>query len=94
MNLMYSDSLITQSIQKNIVLSSLNPEKKVKPVILDEQIQHLLESDGILCVPLIRSKEKVGAIVIGLNEQDEKTVRSQEKASQSVFSSGKHRSLC
>jgi len=79
MNLLYSDSLIAQAIQKNVPLSSLSSGNPAPPVIFDEQIQHLLESEGILCVPLIRSGENVGAIVIGLDRPDEKAVLRQDK---------------
>jgi HD-like signal output (HDOD) protein/signal transduction histidine kinase len=79
MNVLYSDSLIAQSIQRNVLLSSFHSSGTSRPAILDEQILHLLESEGIMSIPLTHSGEKIGAMVIGLEASDEPSLLRQEK---------------
>ena len=73
------DSLISQSIQRNTLLSSLTNSSENKLSILDEQILHLLDCEGILCVPLIRSGETLGTIIIGMDGQEEKALMQEGK---------------
>lgn len=73
------DSLIVESIRKNRPLSSFRSGNQAGPAILDEQIRHGLESEGILCVPLSRAGETVGAIVVGLQKNEEMAMLRQEK---------------
>jgi putative nucleotidyltransferase with HDIG domain len=71
------DSLITQSIQRNSLVSSFT--KGASTSISDEQIMHMLGCEGILCLPLIRSGETVGVIVMGLDKQEETAIMREEK---------------
>lgn len=73
------DSLVTQSITQNALVSSLAVSNTGKLAIMDEQILHMLGCEGILCVPLIRSGETLGTIVIGVSGQEEKVLLREEK---------------
>jgi signal transduction histidine kinase len=79
LTLQNKDSLIAQSIRKNVMLSSLSSGGQAKPAILDEQIRRLLGSEGILCLPLIHKGDAAGAIVIGVAAEEEKAVLRQKK---------------
>ena len=73
------DSLINRSIRENLPFSSLADGNSGKPAILDEQIRHLLDSEGIFIMPLIRLGEKVGALVIGVDRPEERALLREEK---------------
>jgi len=73
------DSLINRSLQENAPLSSLTGNDSGKPAILDEQIKHLFDCEGIFSLPLVRLGEKVGALVIGLDRPEEKALMQDEK---------------
>lgn len=73
------ESLITQSIQRNAPLISPNGGGPTTLSILDEQILHLFDCKGLLCLPLIRAGETVGVIVIGLAEQQKTIPAAEEK---------------
>ncbi|MBN1545476.1 MAG: HDOD domain-containing protein [Syntrophaceae bacterium] len=73
------ESLISRSIQMNIPLSTLASKSAGKPAILDEQIKNLLNCTSLISLPLIRFGETVGAIVIGLDNGDEKVCRVEDR---------------
>lgn len=73
------ESLITQSIQKNVPLISPNGNSPTVLSILDEQILHLFDCKGFLCLPLVRAGETVGVIVLGLADQERKIPPAEEK---------------
>jgi len=73
------DSLINRSIQEGHPLSSLTGGESEKPAILDEQIRHLLDCEGIFSLPLVRLGEKIGALVAGVDRPEEKALMREEK---------------
>jgi signal transduction histidine kinase len=59
--------LVTPLIQQKPVISfSVSPQQH--PILLDTQIIRLLGKEGLICLPMIASKEPVGVIVIGVNK--------------------------
>jgi len=63
------ESVIIQSLQRNAPLVSENNGSVSNLPILDEQILHLLECGRFLCLPLICTGEKIGVIVVALDDQ-------------------------
>jgi len=72
------DSLISQSLYDNNFLSSLT-SNSAKLTIMDKQILHFLNTEGMFILPLIRSGESMGAIVIGVTAQEVKSLQTEEK---------------
>lgn len=62
------ESILIKCLQRNTPLDSF--VYSVKTMIIDEQIVHLLGSDGIVCLPLICRGEYVGVIVLGATETE------------------------
>ena len=73
------ESLITQSIRKNVPLISPNGNSPTALSILDEQILHLFDCKRFLCLPLVRAGETVGVIVLGLADQQREIPPAEEK---------------
>ncbi len=73
------ESFITQSIQMNVPLISPNGGSSTTLSILDEQILNLFGCKRFLCLPLVRTGETVGVIVIGLADQQETIPAADEK---------------
>ncbi|HDY89442.1 MAG TPA: HDOD domain-containing protein [bacterium] len=61
-------SLLAKSLLQRRPLDSFSDSIKDNLTIIDEQIIHLAEKDGILCLPMIAHKQYVGVIVLGLEE--------------------------
>ena len=47
---------------------------------MDEQIANLLRCEGLISMPLVRSAETVGAILIGLDNEKQKSLLAGNKA--------------
>lgn len=73
------DSLVSQSLYDNAFLSSLPADDAAKLTIMDKQILHFLNTEGMFIIPLIRSGENMGAIVIGVTAQEVKSLQTEEK---------------
>jgi signal transduction histidine kinase len=73
------DSLVSQSLYDNTFLSSLNSSDSTRLTIMDKQILHFLNTEGMFILPLIRSGENMGAIVIGVTAQEVKSLQMEEK---------------
>jgi len=69
------DSLVSQALCDNVFLSS----ESARLTIMDKQIMHFLNTEGMFVLPLIRSGENMGAIVIGVTAQKAKSLRTEEK---------------
>ncbi|MDR2861974.1 MAG: HDOD domain-containing protein [Syntrophobacterales bacterium] len=73
------DSLVSQSLYDNAFLSSLAADDAAKLTIMDKQILHFLNTEGMFILPLIRSGENMGAVVIGVTAQEVKFLQQEEK---------------
>lgn len=60
-------SLVAQALVEGSVLSSFESIPAPLSSVVDGQISRLLESDGMLCVPLYRKGRDIGVVVAGVN---------------------------
>lgn len=69
-----TSSLITSALSSDQTLSSLDPENKNRGTISDTQITRLLESEGILAIPMRSLKQPIGVILLGVNKVQRETM--------------------
>ncbi len=60
-------SLVVEAVLQKDVVHSLDHKWMKSLSVLDSQIAKLLESEGILCIPLLADKVIVGTLVAGIN---------------------------
>ena len=63
------ENLPFRSLMSAAILSSFDPET-AKAEIVDEQLARRLGKTGLVCAPLIARQEKIGVVVVGLDEQE------------------------
>ena len=63
-------SIIVRCLIENRILSSFE-EKSGDQTIMDKQLAGYLGKQGMICVPLIARQEKVGVAVVGVDPEDE-----------------------
>lgn len=62
------ESILIKSLQRKTPMDSF--VYSVRTMIIDEQIIHLIGSDGIVCLPMICRGEYVGVMVLGTDETE------------------------
>jgi len=73
------ESILVQSLQKQAILSSFSSGKSKPLTIMDKQVLHFLEKEGMLCLPLVADKEPVGLMVMGISQPEEEVLVLQER---------------
>jgi putative nucleotidyltransferase with HDIG domain len=63
-----SSSLMAETINSNKIKSFFTIDENVRAPVIDKQIISAFKTDGIVCVPLIKSGFKIGVVVIGVNK--------------------------
>lgn len=63
-----SKNLLVKALSGRCITSSFNPANDEQITIADEQLIRLLNSDGMVCLPLIAYRQPVGVVVMGVNE--------------------------
>ena len=63
-----SSSLMAETINSNKIKSFFTSDENVRAPVIDKQIISAFKTDGIVCVPLIKSGFKIGVVVIGVNK--------------------------
>lgn len=63
-----SSSLIAETMNSCEVKTFFDNDKKSNQPVVDKQIVSALKTEGILCVPLIKSEQNIGVIVLGINK--------------------------
>ena len=64
-----SSSLVATVINEGEPRAYFSDDSNISPPVIDKQIISAFKTEGILCVPLIKSKCFVGVVVIGINHQ-------------------------
>jgi len=72
-------SLLIACLQSRKVTDSFNRSAETVPAMPDKQLIKFLDKEGIACVPLVAYGEKVGVIVLGLNQTEVSNIKSQAK---------------
>jgi len=73
------ECLLVQSFQQLAFISSFDSGESKPLTIMDEQILHFLDKQGIICLPLVARKEPAGLIVMGVNKPEEAVLTTQKK---------------
>jgi HD-like signal output (HDOD) protein/signal transduction histidine kinase len=68
--LMPERSLVVEAVLQKDVVHSLDHKWMESLSVVDSQITKLLESEGILCVPLLADKAIIGTMVAGINSSE------------------------
>jgi len=63
-----SSSLIAATINSSEIKSSFATEAEFSQPVIDKQIISAFKTEGVLCLPLIKSARLLGVIVMGLNQ--------------------------
>jgi signal transduction histidine kinase/HD-like signal output (HDOD) protein len=72
-------SLLIECLRTRGIADSFTRSTDVIPAIIDEQITRLLGREGIACIPMIAYGEKVGAMVLGLDNREFSNLATQIK---------------
>ena len=62
------ESLLIRSLRQGKPLDSFSPPADPASIILDNQIIRFIGKEGIVCLPMFSRRERVGVIVIGLDQ--------------------------
>lgn len=62
-----SSSLIAKSLNTGVATVYFTDDTESKYPVIDKQIISAFKTEGILCIPLIKSSQYIGAVVIGVN---------------------------
>jgi HD-like signal output (HDOD) protein/signal transduction histidine kinase len=68
--LMPDRSLVVDAVLQKDVIHSLDHKRMESLPVVDSQVTKLLESEGILCVPLLADKAIIGTLVAGINSSE------------------------
>jgi HD-like signal output (HDOD) protein/signal transduction histidine kinase len=68
--LMPDRSLVVEAVLQKDVIHSLDHKWMESLPVVDSQVTKLLESEGILCVPLLADKAIIGTLVAGINSSE------------------------
>jgi signal transduction histidine kinase len=72
-------SLLVKSLTNKQPLDSFALQKKSAPTIIDEQIIRAMGKKGIMCLPMIAHKHRVGVLVLGVDETRVPHLHHQER---------------
>lgn len=62
-----SSSLIAAAINSTKIKSSFSPDVELRLPVIDKQIISAFKTEGIICLPLVKSVNLIGVIVMGVN---------------------------
>jgi len=68
----------------NQVIDSFNCPEGIEPSLVDTQMLHLTQTDGLLCVPLATEQKGVGTMIIGINRHQYPDLKRKMQLLQSI----------
>jgi signal transduction histidine kinase len=74
-----NESLPVKALQQKAILGTLERRDEGRLTIMDEMLVHLLESQEILCLPLVNQNEAVGVFVIGTDRASAPSLAAQSR---------------
>ncbi len=74
-----NNSIVSRSFSEIVILDSFGLKSKKNKSIAEEQLIRLLGTEGMLCLPMQNHDEKVGIIIMGIDELQANKLREQIK---------------
>ncbi len=72
-------SLLISCLSQHLPLDSMNISPHFSLALIDEQLIHFLDKEGILCLPLLANSDPVGVILLGIDRSDLRYFQSHRK---------------
>lgn len=72
-------SLVVESLIRREVVSSFDSNAEYLPSVVDGQLSRLLDSEGLVCTPLVSGQQNIGVLVSGMDSKQYPKLQNQRE---------------